>query len=199
MELLRLKKRITLAKRGHKLLKEKRDGLMREFLVLVRDVRQLRQRVDERLGRALKHFTLAQATMDPQAVRLVVDLAKQQISVNITEKNVMGVQVPVFDINYGKDKATGKQQYSWWETSPELDVAQALFREVLPDLLKLATQEKAAQLLAQEIEKTRRRVNALEHVLIPQLSDTTRYIRMKLEEQGRAAIVTTMKIKQTIG
>ena len=89
MELLRLKKRITLAKRGHKLLKEKRDGLMREFLVLVRDVRQLRQRVDERLGRALKHFTLAQATMDPQAVRLVVDLAKQQISVNITEKNVI--------------------------------------------------------------------------------------------------------------
>jgi V/A-type H+/Na+-transporting ATPase subunit D len=197
MELLRLKKRTTLAERGHKLLKEKRDGLMREFLSLVREVRELRKRVDDRLGGAQRHFILAQAAMNPQAVRLVINLSGQRLEVRARERNVMGVRVPLFDIR-GGDGTSEATAYPQWETSPELDLAQALFREVLPDLLKLAALEKAAQLLAQEIEKTRRRVNALEHVLLPQLSQTTRYIRMKLEEQGRAAIVTTMKVKQAI-
>jgi len=197
MELLRLKKRTALAERGHKLLKEKRDGLMREFLALVREVKELRRHVDEQLGVAMRHFTLAQAAMDPQAVKLVTALVQKQLSLSLTEKNVMGVRVPDYEISQ-QDKTDDEQEYPWWETSPELDVAQELFKKILPDLLKLAAQEKSAQLLAEEIEKTRRRVNALEHVLLPQLDETTKYIRMKLEEMGRAAIVTTMKVKQKI-
>lgn len=194
MELLRLKKRTTLAQRGHKLLKEKRDGLMQEFLLLIREVKELRAQVDNQLGEALRHFILAQAAMDPQAVRLLSLLKLHHVSATVNEKNVMGVVIPTFNVQHEEAQDT----YSWWETSPELDVALARFQAVLPLLLKLAAKEKAAELLAQEIEKTRRRVNALEHVLIPQLATTTKYIRMKLEEQGRAAVVTTMKVKQSI-
>jgi len=194
MELLRLKKRAALAQKGHKLLKEKRDGLMREFLVLVREVRKLREQVDEKLAGALRHFVLAQAAMDPQAVRMVSLLKLQNVSAAVVEKNVMGVRIPDFETAY---EELG-EKYINWETSPELDIAMYDFREVLPLLLDLAAKEKAAELMAQEIEKTRRRVNALEHVLIPQQKQTIKYIGMKLEEQGRAAIITTMKVKESI-
>jgi len=194
MELLRLKKRTALARKGHKLLKEKRDGLMQEFLKLIREVKDLREQVDAELGQALRHFALAQAAMDPQAVRLVQLLKLQEVSVKVSEKNMLGVKIPDFDIT---QKESG-EMYPWWETSAELDFAYDKFKEVLPQLLKLASQEKAAELLAQEIEVTRRRVNALEHVLIPQQEATAKFIRMKLEEQGRAAIITTMKVKQAL-
>lgn len=194
MELLRLKKRAVLAQKGHKLLKEKRDGLMQEFLVLMKEVRSLRDKVDERLAAVLRHFTLAQAAMDPQAVRLVSLLKLQRVSAAVAEKNVMGVKIPDFETTYEE----GDEKYINWETSPELDIAMHGFREVLPLLLELAAKEKAAELMAQEIEKTRRRVNALEHVLIPQQQQTIKYIGMKLEEQGRAAIITTMKVKEAI-
>lgn len=194
MELLKLKKRAVLAEKGHKLLKEKRDGLMREFLALIREVKEKRVVVDDQLGIALRHFMMAQAAMDPQAVRLVSKLKLQEIIVLGVIRNVMGVRIPEFTVTQKESGA----QYPWWETSPELDVALEVFQSVLPLLLDLATKEKSAQLLAQEIEKTRRRVNALEHVLIPQLRSTAKFIRMKLEEQARAAIVTTMKVKQSI-
>ncbi len=194
MELLRLKKREALAEKGHKLLKEKRDGLMREFLKLMRQVRQLRSQVDDRLAEALRHFTLAQASMDPQAVRLLPWLKLQRVSAWVSEKNIMGVIIPDFQTNYEEmgDK------YPNWETSPELDIALVWFKKVLPLLLELAAREKAAELMALEIEKTRRRVNALEHVVIPRQKQTIKYIEMKLEEQGRAAIITTMKVKESI-
>lgn len=194
MELLRLKKRAVLAQKGHKLLKEKRDGLMQEFLELMKEVRSLRDKVDERLAGALRHFTLAQAAMDPQAVRLVSLLKLQKVSAAVVEKNVMGVRIPDFETAYEE----GEEKYINWETSPELDIAMHDFRKVLPLLMELAAKEKAAELMAQEIEKTRRRVNALEHVLIPQQKQTIKYIGMKLEEQGRAAIITTMKVKEAI-
>ena len=168
MELLRLKKRTVLAQKGHKLLKEKRDGLMREFLKIVREVKELRNRVDEQLAEALRHFSLAQAAMDPQAVRLMSLFELQKVSAMVEEKNVMGVKIPDFETTY---EDTG-EKYANWETSPELDVAMRNFKEVLPKLLELASKEKAAELMAQEIEKTRRRVNALEHVLIPQQKQT---------------------------
>ena len=194
MELLRLKKRTVLAEKGHKLLKEKRDGLMQEFLKIVKEVKELRNKVDEQLAEALRHFSLAQAAMDPQAVRLMSLFKLQKVSATVEEKNVMGVKIPDFETTY---EETG-EKYANWETSPELDVAIGNFKEVLPQLLELASKEKAAELMAQEIEKTRRRVNTLEHVLIPQQKQTIKYIGMKLEEQGRAAIVTTMKVKEKI-
>lgn len=195
MELLRLKKRVKLAEKGHKLLKDKRDGLMQEFLKIVREAGDVRSRVDELLLEALRHFVLAQGSMTPQAIRLLEELRLYDVDVEVEERNVMGVRIPEFDVEF---KESG-EKYPSWEVSPELDVAMKSFRELMPLLLKLAAIEKSAELMAQEIEKTRRRVNALEHVLIPQLQETIKYIRMKLDEQERAAIVTTMAVKETIG
>ena len=194
MELLRLKKRTQLAKKGHKLLKEKRDGLMQEFLKIIRNAQDLRREVDTELAEALKHFVIAQASMTPQAVHLVSYIQAQRASLKVDEKNVMGVKIPDFDVELTE---TG-EKYGVWETSAELDHGMVAFKKVLPKLLELAAIEKSAQMLAQEIEVTRRRVNALEHVLIPQLSKTTKFIRMKLDEQERAAIITTMAVKSAI-
>ena len=192
MELLRLKKRTALAQKGHKLLKEKRDGLMQEFLKIIRQAQLLRREVDKQLGAAQAHFAMAEATMTPQMVHLLQFIQPHQASLDVRIRNVMGVEIPDFTIQL--EETT--DQYSAWETSPGLDEGMATFREVLIKLLELAGIEKSAQLLAQEIERTRRRVNALEYVLLPQLTRTTRYIRMKLDEQERAAITTTMAVKR---
>ena len=194
MELLRLKKRSALAKKGHKLLKDKRDGLMQEFMKIIRQARELRTQVDEQLSEAMRHFVLAQGSMVPDAIELVRKVTPYSIDIAVEEKNVMGVRIPQFAIDL---KQTG-ETYSNWETSPELDAALKIFKELLPHLLELASIEKAAELLAQEIESTRRRVNALEYVLIPQLAQTIKYIRMKLDEQERAAIITSMVLKDAM-
>ncbi|PIT97714.1 MAG: V-type ATP synthase subunit D [Candidatus Andersenbacteria bacterium CG10_big_fil_rev_8_21_14_0_10_54_11] len=193
MELLRLKKRTVLAQKGYKLLKEKRDGLMREFLTLIRAVRKERAAVDRELQQALFFFTMAQGAMHPQAVQLVSQLQLQRVATTGADKNVMGVRIPDFKAEI----TTSEEALPIWQTAPELDLALEAFRRVLPKLLNLAAKEKAALLLAQEIETTRRRVNALEHVLLPALQKSSRYIRMKLEEQGRAAVVATMKVKES--
>lgn len=194
MELLRLKKREKLASKGHKLLKDKRDGLMQEFLKIIREAKELRGRVDVLLAQSMQHFVLAQGSMLPAAVEMLKNLELYNVSVSVDEKNVMGVRIPQFEVQL-QDSG---EQYSVWETSAELDIAMKSFREMLPLLLQLATIEKSAELLAQEIETTRRRVNALEYVLIPQLKGTIKYIRMKLDEQERATIVTTMALKDVI-
>lgn len=194
MELLRLKKRLKLAQKGHKLLKDKRDGLMQEFLKIIREAQRLRERVDSLLSEAMRHFVLAQGSMLPEAVELLKNLQLYTVEVGVEEQNVMGVRIPEFAIDL---KESG-EKYSVWETSAELDIAMKSFKELLPLLMKLAAIEKAAELLAQEIEKTRRRVNALEYVLVPQLQTTIKYIRMKLDEQERATIVTTMAVKRNI-
>lgn len=194
MELLRLKKRAALATKGHKLLKDKRDGLMQEFLKIIREAKSLRERTDSLLAQAMQHFVLAQGSMLPEAIELLKSLQPYEVSLSVAEKNVMGVRIPEFDINF---RESG-QKYSVWETSAELDIAMKSFQELLPLLLQLATIEKSAELLAQEIETTRRRVNALEYVLIPQLKSTIKYIRMKLDEQERAAIITSMVLKANI-
>lgn len=194
MELLRLKQRLKLAEKGHKLLKEKRDGLMQEFLKIVRNARDLRQKVDDSLGDALKDILIAESVMLPQAVDVVGKLRTHQANLSVDTKNVMGVELPRFDVELEK---TG-EEIPTWETSPKLSRGAKKLQDILPTLLELAAIEKSATLLALEIETTRRRVNALEHVLIPQLKDTTKYIRMKLDEQERSAIITTMAVKESI-
>lgn len=195
MELLRTKKRSTLAKKGHKLLKDKRDGLMQEFLKIVRDAKDLRSKVDELLSASLKHFVLAQASMQPQAVAMLKSLRPYEIDLAVSQKSLMGVKIPQFEVSM----KANNEQIGIWETSRELDVALASFQKLLPLLLKLTTIEKTAELLAQEIETTRRRVNALEYVLLPQLKTTIKFIRMKLDEQERAALMTIMAVKRNIG
>lgn len=194
MELLRLKKRTRLAQKGHKLLKDKRDGLMRSFLQIMQQARELRQEADSLLAEAMRHFILAEGSMLPASTQLLQALQLYQIAVTHEQKNIMGVRIPEFGIKLTRSQET----YPVWETSRELDIAMRLFRQALPLLLDLAAVEKSAELLAQEIEKTRRRVNALEHVLIPQLKRSTKYIRMRLDEQERAAIITSIALKRML-
>ncbi len=194
MELLRLKKRSQLAKKGHKLLKDKRDGLMKEFLAIIRHAKDLRKKVDELLISSLKHFVIAEASMLPEAVAIVRQTQPYSISLDVSESAIMGVRIPKFSASVTIEE----HSIGVWETSRELDIALIAFQKLLPLLLELATVEKTAELLAIEIETTRRRVNALEYILLPQITQSIKYIRMKLDEQERTAIMTIMAVKRNI-
>ncbi|MBI2434189.1 MAG: V-type ATP synthase subunit D [Candidatus Hydrogenedentes bacterium] len=190
MELLRLRKRLVVARRGHKLLKDKLDGLMKEFLELARKYKELRERVDEQLPAILRQFVLAEVTSSGAVVEDALLHMQQEMSIDIGERRIMGVPVPQFTAHFGTPGA-----YSLVQTPTLLDSASAELRAFLPKLLQLAESEQAVLLLAQEIEKTRRRVNALEHNMIPRLLTTVRYITSKLDETERSNISRLMKIK----
>ncbi len=195
MQLTQLKKRLTTARRGHKLLKDKRDELMRQFLILVRENKELRRRVEEGLAEANAHFAMAQSVMPREVVDTALLAPKQEISITLHQKNVMSVEVPEFEIVTKTDNPADIYSYGLVYTYSDLDDAVYDLAELLPDMLRLAECEKAAQLMASEIEKTRRRVNALEHVMIPQFEDTIKYITMKLEENDRSSRARLMKVK----
>lgn len=194
MELTRLKKRLFTARRGHKLLKDKRDELMKQFLEMAKKNREFRREVEAALGRAYDNFIIARAVMSSESLEEALMYPKQSVSVSVSTKNVMSVNVPQFD--FQTEGAEGNiYAYGLADTSGELDSAVMTLSEVFPKMLELAQLEKAATLLAQEIEKTRRRVNALEHVMIPQLEETIKFITMKLEENERGNITRLMKVK----
>lgn len=195
MELTRLKKRLATARRGHKLLKDKRDELMRQFLDMVRENRTLREEVEEGIRAANRHFVLASAAMSREAMEAALLAPKQEVGIAVSTRNVMSVDIPVFE-NAPRSEAMGDiYPYGFAFTSFELDGAVEELNALLPAMLRLAEIEKSAQLLASEIEKTRRRVNALEHVMIPRLEETIRYIAMKLEENDRSSRTRLMKVK----
>jgi len=195
MELTRLKKRLTVARRGHKLLKDKRDELMKQFLELVRKNKELREKVEEMLMKAHSSFLIARAVMSSEVLEEALMFPKQRVSLDIHTKNIMSVEVPSMEFHSESYSADNIHPYGFATTSGELDTAISTLSDVLPYMLELAQTEKAAQLLAQEIEKTRRRVNALEHVLIPQLTETIKYITMKLDENERGNLTRLMKVK----
>ncbi len=195
MELTRLKKQLSTATRGHKLLKDKRDELMRQFLELVRETRSLREQVEAAIGEADRHFVEAGAAMQREAMEAALLMPKQAVSLEVSARNVMSVDIPVFEAKTRTEQAGDIYSYGFAFTSFELDDAVARLAAVLPDMLRLAEKEKAARLMAAEIEKTRRRVNALEHVMIPRLQETIRYITMKLEENDRSSRTRLMKVK----
>lgn len=197
MELTRLKGRLKTAVRGHKLLKDKRDELMRQFLENVRLNRQLRAEVEESIAKANQALAIAGAVMSPDALRQALLYPVQELNVSMTLKNVMSVNVPVYDFKI-EEKAGGICPYGFAQTSGELDDALGVLSAVFQDMLKLAEVEKKNQLLADEIEKTRRRVNALEYVMIPDLEKNIRYISMKLEENDRATKVRLLKVKEMV-
>jgi len=198
MELTRLKKRLAVARRGHKMLKDKRDELMKQFLELAITNRKLREEVENNLKKVYEKFMIARAIMSTESFEESLMFPKLKAELNITVVNRMGVEIPVYDFVTAETHDSDIYPYGFAETSAELDGALAALDKVLPDLLKLAGVEKAIQLLALEIESVRRRVNALEHVLIPQLTDTIRYISMKLEENERSNLVRLMKVKDMI-
>ena len=195
MELSRLKKRLVTATRGHKLLKDKRDELMRQFLNIVKENKQLRREVEQRLRQANSHFVVAGSVMQHEVVGSALLAPKQEVSLEVEYKNVMSVEVPQYITKTKTSDAADIYSYGLAYTYSDLDDAVYLLSMLLPDLLKLEKKKKSAQLMASEIEKTRRRVNALEHVMIPQLQETIKMITMKLDESERSSQTRLMKVK----
>ena len=195
MELTRLKKQLSTAIRGHKLLKDKRDELMRQFLDTVRETKTLREEFEAQIGQVNDHFVLASSVMSREALDAALMYPKQEVYLNASTKNIMSVDIPQFDISTRTSDASDILSYGFASTSFELDDAVEGLAGLLPTMLKLAEREKAVILMADEIEKTRRRVNALEHVLIPRYQDTIRFISNKLEESDRSGKARLMKVK----
>ncbi|MBQ9471931.1 MAG: V-type ATP synthase subunit D [Ruminococcus sp.] len=195
MELTRLKKKLNTATRGHKLLKDKRDELMRRFLEMVRENRALRIKVEESIRKANANFVLAKASMSDETLKAALLAPKQEVFVTTSHRNVMSVDIPIFDYDTRTPDPNDIYSYGFAFTSADLDDAVKSLADVLPDLIKLAEIEKSCQLMADEIEKTRRRVNALEHVMIPETQEQIRYITRKLDESERSTQTRLMKVK----
>ncbi len=195
MELTRIKKKLVTAIRGHKLLKDKRDELMRQFLDLAKENMELRLKVEEGIKRANKNFVIARATMTSEEMKTALMMPKQEVTLDISAKNVMSVDIPVFNTKTRTQNPNDIYCYGFAFTSGDLDDAVWSLQSVFDDMLRLAEVEKACQLMSAEIEKTRRRVNALEHVIIPEAQENIKYITMKLDENERSSQVRLMKVK----
>ena len=195
MELTRLKKKLVTAVKGHKLLKDKRDELMRQFLDLVRENMALRQKVEAGILSANKNFVIAKAGMSEQILNTALMSPKQEVYLEAGKKNVMSVDIPVFQTKTRTADANDVYSYGFAFTSGDLDGAVKSLADILPDMLRLAEVENSCQLMASEIEKTRRRVNALEHVIIPETQQNIKYITMKLDENERSTQIRLMKVK----
>lgn len=195
MVLNQQKHRLKVAIRGHRLLKDKRDELMRQFMDIVRRNRELRVSVEEGLNRAFSAFTVASAVMSPKMLEQAILYPRQSVELDVKFKNVMSVNVPVYNFKTKTEDTGDIYPYGFSQTSGELDDALSALSAVFENMLELAQVEKQMQLMAQEIEKTRRRVNALEYVMIPKAEENIKYISMKLEENDRSSKVRLMKVK----
>ncbi len=191
VNLLSLRKRVKTAQRGHKLLKDKRDGLMKRFMELIRETKSLREEVEEEISSVFSDLLKAGAIMSPNALETALLSSTAKLDLSVETKNVMSVHIPQFHAKFS-GKTIG---FTTVGTSSALELALNKLQDLFSKLLKLAELEKAAEALADEIEKTRRRVNTLEHRMIPDLKDTVRFITMKLEESARDALVSVMRIK----
>lgn len=198
MELTRLKKKLVTARKGHKLLKDKRDELMRRFLDMVKENMELRRKVEEGINAANKKFVMASAMMNDEYLRTALLASKQKMTLDVNYKNIMSVNIPEFTPKTATSDSNDIYSYGYAFTSADLDDAVGSLNGVFSELLRLAEIEKACQLMADEIEKTRRRVNALEHVMIPDYEEKIKYITMKLDENERSTQIRLMKVKDMI-
>ena len=195
MELKKIQARYTTARRGHKLLKDKRDELMKKFLDVVREDKLLRERVERSLVDVYRGFAVAGAVSSPKMLEEALICPKKEGQLNVDYKNVMSVTVPTFDLRVLAEGGSDSYNYGLAFTSGELDASLRALSEITEDLVRMAELEKTAQLLAEEIERTRRRVNALEHILMPQYLGAIRTIKMKLDENERGNTTRLMKVK----
>lgn len=196
MELSRLKIRLKTAVRGHKLLKDKQDELMRQFIDMIKKNKKLRERVEGMLQNSFKDFLLSRGVMSDEMLENAIAYPKEKIGVEVKKKNIMSVNVPQMTFVKENEGNQGMiYPYGYAQTSADLDDAIDGLSSVMDNLLELAEVEKACQLMADEVEKTRRRVNALEYMTIPQLKETIRFIQMKLDENERGSITRLMKVK----
>ena len=198
MVLNQLKGRLKTARRGHKLLKDKRDELMRQFMDVVKLNKQLRLKVEEGLTAAFSSLQVASAIMSPEMLEQALMYPRQSVELGMEFKNIMSVNVPRYSFHTKNNDPSEIYPYGFAQTSGELDDALGALASVFQDMLALAQAEKKTQLLASEIEKTRRRVNALEYVMIPEMEKNIKYISMKLEENDRATKVRLMKVKDMV-
>lgn len=196
IESINMKKSLKTAQRGHKLLKDKLDELIKKLLELVKINDQLRKKTDEMLTKAYQNFMLAKAVMGEEYIEEALIIPKQSVSLNLSETSIMSVKIPQFEVN--KEDDENKILYGFAYTTFELDKAIECFSQVSEALLELAQNEKAIELISAEIEKTRRRVNAIENVTIPNYIDTIKYIQLKLSEDERASTSRLMKIKEML-
>jgi len=195
MELKKLKTRLVTARKGHKLLKDKRDEMMKRFLDIVRLNKDLREKVEREMTAVHSGFAVASALSSPQSLEEALMLPKKEGTLTVSYRNIMSVNVPVMNYSISAENIEESINYGFASTSGELDASVLALSGVLSDLIRLAQAEKSAQMLADEIEKTRRRVNALEYFMIPQLQETIRSISMKLEENERGNLTRLMKVK----
>lgn len=194
MELLRLRRRLSLARRGHKLLKDKRDELMRQWLGVIDEVKELRFSIEKEFQSILERFVMAKAGAGSRQTEQELLLPSKEISISVEKKNVMSVRIPV----YTKQISGSIIPYGYINTSGEMDIALKSFESFIDNLLNLAEKEKMLQLMAIEIEETRRRVNALEYKLIPAIEETIKFITMKLDESERSNTVRLMRVKEIV-
>lgn len=195
MEMKRIQTRYQTARKGHKLLKDKRDELMKQFLDVVREDKLLRERVEEALGKVYQSFTVASAVSSPKMLEEALICPKKEGEISVEYKNIMSVTVPQFHLRVHAEGGSDSYNYGMAFTSGELDSSLRELNDILEDLIRLAELEKTAQLLAEEIERTRRRVNALEYILMPQYLATIKTIKMKLDENERGNTTRLMKVK----
>ncbi|MBP3539617.1 MAG: V-type ATP synthase subunit D [Oscillospiraceae bacterium] len=198
MVLNQLKGRLKTARRGHKLLKDKRDELMRQFMDVVKLNKQLRTRVEEGLTEAFASLQVASSIMSPEMLEQALLYPRQSVELNMKFKNIMSVNVPRYSFTTKSSDPSEIYPYGFAQTSGELDDALDKLAKVFEDMLELAQVEKTMQLLAEEIEKTRRRVNALEYVMIPDLESNIKYISMKLDENESSTKVRLLKVKEMV-
>jgi len=198
MELSKLKKKLSSARRGHKLLKDKRDELMRQFMILIKENRQLRTEVEKAINEANRYMAVAGSVMQKEVLETALMLPKQEVELEVSEKNVMSVYIPEFKTKFRTDDTNDIYSYGMAFTSIDLDGAVSALSAVFPKMIRLAEIEKACQLMADEIEKTRRRVNALEHIMIPDYEETIKFITMKLSENERSTTTSLMKVKDMV-
>jgi V/A-type H+-transporting ATPase subunit D len=197
MELTQTKRRLATARRGHKLLKDKRDEMVRQFMLRIKENYRLRKQVEEELAGAFAAFSVARALMEPGSLNQALMYPARQARLQMGQENILSVRVPKMTVDQ-ESLQRSVVPYGLAETSSQLDGAIAVMAASLPNLLKLAEVEKICSMLADEIEKTRRRVNALEYVMIPQFEETIRYITMKLDENERGNLTRLMKVKEMI-
>ncbi|MGA1840594.1 MAG: V-type ATP synthase subunit D [bacterium] len=195
MELLRLKKRILVARRGHKLLKDKQDELMRRFMEMIKGYRKLRQIAEEKLVGAFQAFILSRAVTRKEFLEESFMGKKKPMEVSVSTYSIMNIKAPKLELKSMPDVL---YTYGFSNTPSDLDRSLSLLMEALPLMIQLAQTEKSIELLAEEIEKTRRRVNALEYILIPNLQDTIKHITMRLSEMERSNLTRLMKVKDIV-
>ena len=195
MELQNQKRKLATARKGHKLLKDKRDELMRQFLDMVRENKALRAEVEAALSNVGNNFAAARAAMHPQVMDTALLMPAQSAEISVTYKNVMSVRIPEFQVEMRSPSEGDSLSYGFAFTAPALDMAVASLSEVTEKMYRLAEIETACRLMSEEIERTRRRVNALEHVMIPEYEENIRFITMKLDENERSTTSRLMKVK----